>query len=88
MGDVPLDKAVLDEIHGIFENRSIYLGDMVNEIADIVSKATNYPAVVMLKGFEKLIIKNVKIYVNLFDPNPLTDRRGFGRIIGNVCRCP
>lgn len=61
MGDVPLDKNILDEIHGIFENRTVYLGDMVNEIADIVSKATNYPAVVMLKGFEKLIIKNVKI---------------------------
>ena len=61
MGDVPLDKQILDEIHGIFENRTVYLGDMVNEIADIVSKATNYPAVVMLKGFEKLIIKNVKI---------------------------
>lgn len=61
MGDVPLDKLVLNEIHNIFQNRTVYLGDMVNEIADIVSKATNYPAVVMLKGFEKLLIKNVKI---------------------------
>ncbi|EDM98834.1 hypothetical protein BACCAP_03636 [Pseudoflavonifractor capillosus ATCC 29799] len=31
-------------------------------------------------------IKIVKIYVNLFNPNPLTERGGFGRIIGNVCR--
>lgn len=61
MGDVPLDKKILDEIHGIFQNRTVYLGDMVNEIADIVSKATNYPTVVMLKGFEKLLIQNVKI---------------------------
>ena len=61
MGDVPLDKSILEEIHKIFDNRAIYLGDMVNEIADIVSKATNYPAVVMLKGFDKLTIKNVKI---------------------------
>ena len=61
MGDVPLDKSILDEIHGIFQHRAVYLGDMVNEIADIVSKATNYPAVVMLKGFEKLTINNVKI---------------------------
>lgn len=61
MGDVPLDKDILDEIHQLFDNRAVYLGDMVNEIADIVSKATNYPTVVMLKGFEKLIIKNVKI---------------------------
>ena len=61
MEDVPLDKGILDEIHGIFRNRAVYLGDMVNEIADIVSKATNYPTVVMLKGFEKLTINNVKI---------------------------
>ncbi len=61
MCDVPLEPTVLDDIHGIFENRAIYLGDVVNEIADVVSKATNYPAVVMLKGFDKLQIKNVKI---------------------------
>lgn len=59
--DAPLETAILDEIHGIFENRAVYLGDVVNEIADVVSKATNYPTVVMLKGFEKLLIKNVKI---------------------------
>ena len=61
MCDVPLDTKVLDEIHGIFENRAVYLGDVVNEIADVVSKATNYPTVIMLKGFEKLLIKTVKI---------------------------
>jgi len=61
MCDVPLDPEILDDIHSIFENRAIYLGDVVNEIANVVSKATNYPAVVMLKGFDKLQIKNVKI---------------------------
>ena len=59
--DVPLDKDVLQEIQGLFEERTVYLGDMVNDIANIVSKATNYPTVVMLKGFEKLTIKNIKI---------------------------
>ena len=61
MGDVPLDKSVLNEIQGLFDERTVYLGDMINDIANIVSKATNYPTVVMLKGFEKLVIKNVKI---------------------------
>lgn len=61
MCDVPLESEVLEQIHSIFENRAVYLGDIVNEIADTVSKATNYPAVVMLKGFEKLQIKTVKI---------------------------
>lgn len=61
MGDLPLDKSVLKEIQGLFEERTVYLGDMVNDIANIVSKATNYPTVVMLKGFEKLVIKNIKI---------------------------
>ncbi len=61
MADVPMDKNVLGQIHQVFEQRTVYLGDMINEIADIVSKATSYPTVVMLKGFEKLTINNVKI---------------------------
>ena len=61
MGDIPLDKNVLEEIHSLFNKRTIYLGEMVSEIASVISKATNYPTVVMLKGFEKLVIKNIKI---------------------------
>ena len=61
MQDVPLDKQVLKDIQGLFDERTVYLGDMINDIANIVSKATNYPTVVMLKGFEKLTIKNIKI---------------------------
>jgi len=61
VGDIPTDKKTLDEIHGIFNKRAVYLTDMLAEIASTVSKATNYPTVVMLKGFEKLVIQNVKI---------------------------
>ncbi len=61
MGDLPLDKDVLAEIHALFEKRTVYLGDMINEIASVISKATNYPTIVMMKGFEKLVIKNIKI---------------------------
>ena len=61
MADVPMDKEVLDEIHQIFTNRTGYLGDVVNEIADTLSKLTNYPAVVKLNGLEKLEVKTVKI---------------------------
>lgn len=59
--DVPMKKETLDEIHEIFTRRTGYLGDVVNEIADVVSKITNYPAVVKLKGLEKLVIRNIKI---------------------------
>ena len=61
MGDIPLDEEVLDEIHALFNKRTVYLGDMVNDIASVISKATNYPTVVMLKGFDKLVVKNIKI---------------------------
>ncbi len=61
MGDIPLDKKVLEDIHSLFERRTVYLGDMVNEIASVISKATNYPTVVMLKGFDKLTIKKIEI---------------------------
>ncbi len=61
MGDIPLDKKALADIQTLFNNRTVYLGDIINEIASVVSKATNYPSVVMLHGFEKLVIKNIKI---------------------------
>ena len=61
MGDIPMDKKALSEIQNLFGKRTVYLGDIVNEIASVVSKATNYPTVVMLHGFEKLVIKNIKI---------------------------
>ncbi len=61
MGDLPLNKDVLNEIHSLFEKRTVYLGDMINEIASVISKATNYPTIVMMKGFEKLTIRNIKI---------------------------
>lgn len=61
MGDIPLDKKVLAEIQTLFNKRTVYLGDIVSEIASVVSKATNYPTVVMLHGFDKLIVKNIKI---------------------------
>ena len=61
ISDIPLDNKVLNEIHSMFEKRTVYLGDMVGEIASVISKATNYPTVVMIKGFDKLTIKNIKI---------------------------
>ena len=61
MAEVPMDKTILDEIHQIFINRTGYLGDVVNEIADTLSKLTNYPTVVKLNGLDKLIVKTVKI---------------------------
>ena len=61
LSDVPMDKSVLDEIHQIFQHRTGYLGDVVNEIADTLSKLTNYPAVVKFNGIDKLEVKTVKI---------------------------
>lgn len=61
MGDIPLDKKALADIQTLFNKRTVYLGDIVSEIASVVSKATNYPTVVMLHGFDKLIVKNIKI---------------------------
>lgn len=61
MCDIPMDTSTLSEIQNLFNKRTVYLGDIVNEIASVVSKATNYPTVVMLRGFEKLVIKNIKI---------------------------
>lgn len=51
----------LEEVRRLIENRTQSLTDIVAGIAKIISKATNYPTVVLVNGIENLILKEVKI---------------------------
>lgn len=51
----------LDEVKEIISSRTSSLTDIVTGIAKIVSKATNYPTVVMMDGYENLVLSEFKI---------------------------
>ena len=61
MNQTDFDENSLAIIMEMFNRRTTSLEEIVSSIAKTISKATNYPAVVVLNGFDKLVIQNVKI---------------------------
>lgn len=57
----------LEEVRRLIENRTQSLTDIVAGIAKIISKATNYPTVVLVNGIENLILQEFKIIPLLGD---------------------
>ena len=51
----------LDEVKDIISSRTSSLNDIVSKIAKVVSKATNYPTVVMMDGYENLVLSEFKL---------------------------
>ncbi|MDE6583326.1 MAG: hypothetical protein K2K31_01585, partial [Clostridia bacterium] len=51
----------LEEVRKLIENRTQSLNDIVAGIAKIISKATNYPTVVLVNGIENLVLQEFKI---------------------------
>lgn len=51
----------LDEVKEIITSRTSSLNDIVSKIAKVVSKATNYPTVVMMDGYENLVLSEFKL---------------------------
>jgi len=59
--DVKATNSELEQVRKLIENRTQSLNDIVAGIAKIISKATNYPTVVLLNGIENLILQEFKI---------------------------
>lgn len=59
--DITLSQEKLDNIHNDLMARTNNLNEITLTIADAITKATNYPAVVLLDGFENLIIKSINM---------------------------
>ena len=51
----------LEEVRELIENRTQSLENIVAGIAKIISKATNYPTVVLVNGIENLVLQEFKI---------------------------
>lgn len=61
MHQTKFNKKSLDMVKEIFSKRTALLSDIVNSLAGVISDAINYPTVVVLKGYEKLIVESIKI---------------------------
>ena len=57
----------LEDVRRLIENRTQSLDQIVAGIAKIISKATNYPTVVLVNGIENLILQEFKIVPLLGD---------------------
>ncbi len=63
-------KKELDAVRGLLSKRTAYLRDVVTQVAGVVSQATNYPAVVVLNGYDNLPVESIKI-IPLIDGSAL-----------------
>jgi len=59
--DIKATNEDLEEVRSLIENRTNSLTDLVSGIAKIVSKATNYPTVIILNGLDNLILTEFKL---------------------------
>lgn len=65
--NIKATNAELEDVRALIENRTQSLTDIVAGIAKIISKATNYPTVVLVNGIENLILNEFKIVPLLGD---------------------
>lgn len=62
MKTTSFDKKSLEQVKHIFNERSLYLSEIVDKITTKISNITNYPAVFVINGYDKLIIESIKIF--------------------------
>ncbi len=56
-----VDESKLSKVEKELSDRTTSLKDILESIAGVVSKATNYPTVIYANGYDKLIIEGVRI---------------------------
>lgn len=60
--DIPLDENALNDVKELLEERTKSLAEIVSGLADLISKAVNYPTVIYMNGYENLVIESIKIF--------------------------
>lgn len=69
--DIPLDENALNDVKQLLEERTKSLTEIVSGLANLISKAVNYPTVIYMNGYENLEIESIKIFP-LMDKQALT----------------
>lgn len=59
--DIKATNDELDDVRKLIEDRTNSLTDLVSGIAKIVSKATNYPTVIIVNGLDNLVLNEFKL---------------------------
>lgn len=60
----------LERVREVFEQKSSNISEIISQIAQIISQATNYPTVIVTNGYDKLVIEEISI-VPLIDKQAL-----------------
>ena len=63
-----LDENALNEVKIMLDEKTKSLTEIVSELAKLISKAVNYPTVIYMNGYDKLIIQSIKVF-------PLVDKQ-------------
>lgn len=67
LSNVSIEEGDLEKVKGVIGKRTSSLDDIVSGIAKIVSEATNYPTVIMVDGYQNLVLSEFKIIPLLED---------------------
>ena len=70
MKSTKFGKKELETVRDLLSKRTAYLTDVISQVAGVISQATNYPAVVVLNGYDNLPIESIKI-IPLIDKSAL-----------------
>lgn len=82
LGNLKVDNSKLERISYLLGERSRSINEIVSELAKIISQATKYPTVVLMNGYDNLLIEEIKI-VSLIDQNALILIRTVNGIVNN-----
>jgi len=61
MSNVQVDGQELVQVKSVLENRTKSVGEIVGEIAKIISRATNYPTAILYDGYDTLVIDGITV---------------------------
>ena len=80
--DFKVSEGELEKVQTILNNETSSLTQILSGIAELVSKATNYPTVMIANGYDKLVIEEIKI-IPLIDNEALVLFRTKSGIVKN-----
>ena len=59
--DFKVEPSKIDRVSEILTERTKSVGEIVSELAKIISEATNYPTVVMMNSYDNFVVEEIKI---------------------------
>ncbi len=85
LGNFKIEPAKLEKVSEVLSERTKSISEIVTELAKIISEATNYPTVIMMNGYNNLIVEEIKI-IPLIDDAALILIRTTSGIVNNTIK--